>query len=114
MIHAQILKKLEDTISDQENQLKNLEREYQNAVITFGENSQETKNLQQSYNDLSKALEENQNSIVEVITDEEKLEKAKKELKEKTENLTRSTQGLSDGYTVAKDIIADFIKDGIQ
>jgi phage-related minor tail protein len=108
------LEKLEDTISDQENQLKNLEREYQNAVITFGENSQEAKNLQQSYNDLSKALEENQNSIVEVLTDEEKLEKAKKELKEKTENLTGSTQGLSDGYTVAKDIIADFIKDGIQ
>ena len=108
------LEKLEDTISDQENQLKNLEREYQNAVITFGENSQEAKNLQQSYNDLSKVLEENQNSIVEVLTDEEKLEKAKKELKEKTENLTGSTQGLSDGYTVAKDIIADFIKDGIQ
>lgn len=108
------LEKLEDTISDQENELKNLEREYQNAVITFGENSQEAKNLQQSYNDLSKALEENQNSIVEVLTDEEKLKKAKEELKEKTENLTGSTEGLSDGYTVAKDVIADFIKDGIQ
>lgn len=108
------LEKLEDTISDQENKLRDLEKEYQNAVITFGENSQEAKDLQQSYNDLSKALEENQNSIVEVLTDEEKLEKAKEELKEKTENLTGSTQGLSDGYTVAKDVIADFIKDGIQ
>lgn len=108
------LEKLEDTISDQENELKKLEKEYQNAVLTFGENSQEAKDLQQSYNDLSKALEENQNSIVEVLTDEEKLEKAKEELKEKTENLTGSTQGLSDGYTVAKDVIADFIKDGIQ
>lgn len=108
------LEKLEDTIADQENQLKQLEREYQNAVITFGENSAEARNLQQSYNELSKSLEENQNSIVEVLTDEEKSKKAKEELKEKVENLTGSTKGLSDGYTVAKDVIASFIKDGIQ
>lgn len=108
------LEKLEDTISDQEQELKKLEKEYQNAVITFGENSQEAKNLQQSYNDLSRALEENQNSIVEVLTDEEKLKNAKEELKKKTENLTGNTKGLSDGYSMAKDVIADFVKEGIQ
>lgn len=108
------LEKLEDTISDQENQLKNLEREYQNAVITFGENSQEAKNLKQSYEEVSTSLEKNRNSIANINSDQEKLKEATDKLKQSQENTTSSTNLLANGYTMAKDIIADFIKEGIQ
>jgi|GEM_PF-2961271 phage-related minor tail protein len=108
------LEKLEDTISDQENQLKNLEREYQNAVITFGESSQEAKNLKQSYEEVSTSLEKNRNSIANINSDQEKLKEATDKLKQSQENTTSSTNLLANGYTMAKDIIADFIKEGIQ
>ena len=108
------LKKLEDTISDQENQLKNLEKEYQNAVITFGENSQEAKNLKQSYQEISQSLEENRNSIANINSDQEKLKEATEKLKKSQEDTANSTSILSDGYSMAKDVIANFIKDGIQ
>ena len=108
------LEQLEDTIADQESQLKQIEKEYQNAVITFGETSEQAKLLQQSYNELSKSLEENRGSIVEVLTDEEKSKKAKEELKQKVDDLTGGTKNLSEGYTIVKDVIADFVKEGIQ
>ncbi|MCC8069216.1 MAG: phage tail tape measure protein, partial [Ruminococcus sp.] len=108
------LEKLEDTISDQENELKNLEREYQNAVITFGENSQEVKNLKQSYQEVSQSLEENRNSIANINSDQEKLKEATEKFKKSQDDVSNSTSILSDGYSMAKDVIADFIKDGIQ
>lgn len=108
------LEKLEDTISDQENQLKSLEKEYQNAVLTYGENSQEAKNLKQSYEEVSQSLEENRNSIANINSDEEKLKEATEKLKKSQEDTANSTSILSDGYSMAKDVIADFVKEGIQ
>ena len=108
------LEKLEDTISEQENQLKSIEKEYQNAIITFGATSEQAKSLKQSYENVSKSLEENRNSIVNINDDQEKLKNATEKLKKSQEDTANSTSILADGYSVVKDIIADFIKDGIQ
>lgn len=108
------LEKLEDTISEQENQLKSIEKEYQNAIITFGATSEQAKNLKQSYENVSKSLEENRNSIVNINDDQEKLKNATEKLKKSQEDTANSTSILADGYSVVKDIIADFIKEGIQ
>lgn len=108
------LEKLEDTISEQENQLKQLEREYQNAVLTFGETSEQAQALKTSYEGVSRALEDNRNSIANITSDTSELSDETDNLSQSEGKAEKSTSLLADGYSMAKDVIASFIKDGIQ
>lgn len=108
------LEKLEDTISEQENQLKQLEREYQNAVLTFGETSEQAQALKTSYEGVSRALEDNRNSIANITSDTSELSDETNNLSQSEGKAEKSTSLLADGYSMAKDVIASFIKDGIQ
>ena len=108
------LEKLEDTIADQENQLKQIEREYQNAVLTFGETSEQAQALKTSYEGVSRALEDNRNSIATITSDTSELSDETDNLSQSEDKAEKSTSLLADGYNMAKDVISDFIKDGIQ
>lgn len=91
---------LEEQISKQDSELSSLRRQYANVALEQGKSSDEAQQMARKIKVLSGELGENQ----------KKLQDARQE----AEQLGDSFKGFSDGYTVLKDIFANFATDAIS
>lgn len=98
--------KLTQTISSQEDALASLKKEYANAVLMYGKNSDEAKQLAKQISDLSGELADNKAKMQEVNSATDKLDKT-------IEDTTEDTKDLGDGFTVMKGIMANLASQAI-
>lgn len=100
--------KLKKTIEDQEKAVSDLKKEYANAVIQYGENSKEAKNLAKEIEDLSGELADNKKKL-------DNAEKSADELDKSLENAGKSADDASKGgFTVLKGALANLVTQGIN
>lgn len=104
---ASSLDQLTDSISDQEKKVEDLKTEWKNAVLTYGEGSDEANALAKEIDELSTELKENKTKMSE-------LDQAADKLDNSLEDVDESTEETSDGFTVMKGALADLVSKGIQ
>lgn len=104
---ASSLDQLTDSISDQEKKVEDLKTEWKNAVLTYGEGSDEANALAKEIDELSTELKENKSKMSE-------LDKAADKLDNSLEEVEESTDETSGGFTVMKGALADLVSKGIQ
>lgn len=96
--------KLSGAINDQQQDLNKLKREYVEAVLKYGETSDEARELGQGIDSLSDELKENK--------------KAMKQATDAADELDNSLDDVEDhngeGFTVFKGALADLVSNGIQ
>lgn len=97
---------LTQKISNQENELTSLKKEYTNIVLEFGEASDEAQNLAKKITDLSGELNDNRTKL-------NNAEKAAEDLSQSLKEANNSAKN-TDGYSVSKDVLADFASNAIQ
>lgn len=91
---------LEAQISRQDSELSSLRRQYANVALEQGKSSDEAQQMARKIKALSGELGENQKKLQDV--------------RQEAEQLGDSFKGFSDGYTVFKDIFANFATDAIS
>lgn len=101
------LEKLEDTISDQEDALEKLKKEYSAAAIEYGTNSKEAKSLAKEIKDLSSELNESRSKMSLV-------EKAADNMAGDVRDAGDAAEDANEGFTVWKATLADLASSGIQ
>lgn len=106
--------KLTAKISEQEQKLNGLKREYTNIVLEQGNESSEAKKLQSEMEKLSKNLNENKDKLRQARQATEEAATAYSDLGNEAENSGSDAEGAAEGYTVAKDVIADLASNAIQ
>lgn len=100
--------KLSKTISEQEKALTDLKKEYANAVLMYGENSDEAKALAGQIDKLSGELVENKTQLSNA-------EKAADELDKSLEDAGKSADDAAGGgFTVLKGALANLVTQGIN
>lgn len=97
---------LTNKISNQESELTSLKKEYANVILEFGDTSDEAQNLAKKITDLSGELNDNRTKLNNAERAAEDLSQSLKEANDSAKN--------TDGYTVAKDVLADFASNAIQ
>lgn len=100
--------KLAKTISDQEAELTKLKKAYSNAVLQYGENSDEAKKLAGQIENLSGELKENKQKLNDA-------DKAANDLDKSLEDAGKSAKDSADGgFTVLKGALANLVAQGIN
>lgn len=98
---------LEEQISKQDSELSSLRRQYANVALEQGESSDEAQRLAGEISSLSGKLGQNQQKLRDA-------KQAAEQLGDSFEDAAEQTEGFSDGYTVFKDIFANFATDAIS
>lgn len=99
------LSKLTDKIKEQENNLASLQDEYRDAVITYGKNSKEAKNLANKIKEVSSKLKDNKKQVETADKELELLEKQFDDTRDSAEDFSKGIDGIKNlGGTVAKGI----------
>lgn len=98
---------LEEQISKQDSELSSLRRQYANVALEQGETSDEAQQLAGKISSLSGELGQNQQKLRDA-------KQAAEQLGDSFEDAAEQTEGFSDGYTVLKDIFANFATDAIS
>ena len=93
-------------ISSQEDELSTLKKEYTNIVLEYGDTSQAAQDLAKSITDLSGELNDNKTKLSNAERAAEDLSQSLKEANDSAKN--------TDGYSVSKDVLADFTSNAIQ
>lgn len=104
---ASALEELTTAISDQETEVDSLKNEWKNAVLTYGEGSDEANALAEEIDKLSTELKENKEKM-------SALDQAADELDNSLEEVETSTESAGEGFTVFKGILADLASQVIQ
>lgn len=102
-----ITEKLTRTISEQQSELKRLEAEYTEAVLQYGETSDEVRVLERSINSLIGELRESK-TVLSNATDKAD------DLVRSLDNVDESVNNADDGFTVLKGTIANLVANSIQ
>ena len=100
-------KKLTDTIDDQQTEVDKLKEEYKNAVLQYGETSDEAKDLAKKLSALSEELAENKRKLDDADDAADKLDKS-------LDDAGDSARDAEDGFTVMKGAISDLVSSAIQ
>lgn len=98
---------LADTIDEQERSLDKLKQAYSEAVIQYGKNSQEAKDLEGSIKDLSGELAENKQKMKDADNAADDLDASMIDVEEAAEKA-------SDGFTTMKGVLANLAADAIR
>ena len=98
---------LTSTINRQQSELTALKNKYKDAVLQYGEASDEAKTLEKAIGDLSKELKDNQDKIADAADKADKFDKS-------LGNAGDSASNSSGGFTVMKGAIADLVSQAIQ
>lgn len=99
--------KLTGTIKDQQNELDGLKKDYVEAVLQYGEASDEAKELESSISELSSELKQNKDAFSGA--------KAKAdEFDNSLDDAGDSAEDAGDGFTIFKGIVADLASNAIQ
>ena len=101
------LEKLTDTIQEQEDQLSDLAREYQNVVLEQGANSTEARSLASQMRRLNGELSENQDRLREA-------KNAANDLTPALDNAGNAATDSGEGFTIMKGALADLTANAIQ
>lgn len=99
--------KLNKTIEEQQKQVDQLKKEYKDAVIQYGENSDEAKALANQIEELSGELADNKKTLNDA-------EKASDQLDKSLQDTTDSAKEAEGGFTVLKGVMADLVAQGIN
>lgn len=99
--------KLTDAIDKQENELSKLKQEYIEAILKYGDTSDEAKQLEQAIGDLSGELKQNKEALSSASKKADELDKSLDEVED-------SAKDAGDGFTVMKGAAADLVADGIS
>lgn len=95
------LEKLNDSISDQEDDVDSLKKKYANLVLEQGKNSKEAKQTAKEIEKLSKELADNKKKVTTA-------EKAADDLSDALDDVGDSAEGAQDGFTVLKGALSTF------
>lgn len=101
------LNELTSTIKKQETELKSLQSEYTELVLTQGKGSSEAQDLAKRIQSLNSELTENKNRLSSAENETNLLTRSMDDLGEEA----RDTEG---GFTVMKGALADLVSNGIQ
>ena len=104
---ASALDELTETMNEQERAVADLKDEYKNAVLMYGENSDEAKALASQIKDLSGELKENKTKMSD-------LDKAADDLDQSLDQVDEGAKSASEGFTVMKGVLADLASQAIQ
>lgn len=99
--------KLNKTIEEQQAQVDALKKEYADAVIQYGKNSKEAKNLAKQIEDLSTELADNKKALKDA-------DSAADEFDRSLEDTGSSANDLTGGFSVMKGALADLVASGIK
>lgn len=102
------LGQLSKTIADQEKAVASLKKEYANAVVQYGANSKEAKNLAKQIQDLSGELADNKQKFEDARRSADNLDKS---LDDADKSARDAANG---GFTVLKGAMANLVADGIN
>ena len=97
---ASALDELTTAISEQESEVDRLKNEWKNAVLTYGEGSDEANKLADEIDSLSTELKENKDKM-------DALDRAADDLDNSLEEVDASAEKANDGFTVMKGALAD-------
>lgn len=98
---------LTSTISSQQSELNRLKRAYTDAVLCYGETSDEAQELAGEITDLSSDLKQNQNALNDASRKAD-------ELAESLDDAEGTAEEAGDGFTVLKGALADLASNAIQ
>lgn len=98
---------LTDKIEEQQTELNGLKEEYIEAVLQYGKNSKEAKELAKEIGKLSGELKESKTAFDGASDKADKLDKS-------LDNAGDSASGSADGFTIAKGAIADLAADAVS
>lgn len=99
--------KLNSTIEEQESKVAALKNEYKDAVLQYGKNSDQAKELAKQIEELSSELAENKKQM-------NNADKAADEFDRSLDDLDDSTVNVTDGFTVMKGVLANLVTQGIN
>ena len=99
--------KLTSTIDKQQKEVDDLKDAYRNAVLMYGENSEEAQKLATEIEDLSSELAENKSKMAEA-------DKAADALDKSLDDVGDGAEDASSGFTVMKGALANLVADGIR
>ena len=106
---------LTKTISDQEKELTDLKKQYQDAVLKFGEGSDEAKELAKQIDGLSGDLVENKKKLSDAEKAADGLDHSMTDLAEAEDDAGKEAdKAAKGGFTVMKGALADLVSKGIQ
>ena len=106
--------RLSNEISEQEAELKRLQREYSNYVIEENEASDEARQLAAQISQLSGDLNANRTALSNADSAADGFAAAMDDIDDAADDASDGVQTLSDGFTVVKGAIADLVADGIR
>lgn len=98
---------LTNKIEEQQSEVKQLKDEYVDAVLQYGKNSKEAKDLAKQIDKLSDELNDSQTAM-------KRAESAADKLDNSLDDAGKSAADTADGFTVAKGAIADLASSAIQ
>lgn len=101
-----VTERLNTAISEQETKVSALKDEYKNAVLQYGKNSDEAKELAKQIENLSAELADNKKKMSDA-------DKAADELDRSLDELDDSTINVTEGFTVMKGVLANLVTQGI-
>lgn len=99
--------RLTDTISDQRKELDRLKAEYVDAVLQYGDTSDEARQLESAISSLSGELRQNQNTLSNASDRADELERSLDDVEE-------SADEAEGGFTIMKGALANLVSSGIQ
>jgi phage-related minor tail protein len=99
--------KLNQTIEEQQDQLDGLKDAYADAVLQYGKNSKEAKELAHQIEDLSGELADNKKRLKDADTAADQFDKT-------LEDTDDSAGDLTEGFSVMKGALADLVASGIK
>ena len=99
--------KLNKTIEEQQKQVDGLKKEYANAVLQYGKNSDEAKALAKQIEELSGELADNKKTLNDA-------DKAADEFDKSLEDAKNSADEAEGGFTVLKGALANLVSQGIN
>ena len=100
--------KLNKTIEDQQKQVDDLKTAYKNAVIQYGENSDEAKSLASEIDKLSTELSDNKKKMADADKAADSLDKSLEDAGESADDASKG------GFTVLKGALANLVAEGIS
>ena len=106
--------RLSNEISQQEADLKRLQREYSNYIVEGNEASEEARQLAAQISNLSQDLNANRTALNNADTAADSLAGAMDDIGDAADDAADATTTLSEGFSVAKAAIADLVADGIK
>lgn len=104
--------RLTDAIEDQEKELKDLKKAYQNAVLEFGDASDEAKDLGNQIEKTSTELKQSKTAMKKAADAADELDKSMDDASESSNGLTGSLSGFKDVFT--GNLIADAAKAAVS